>query len=112
MNEITTEDQWNEVLSKSIDSPILVFKHSTTCPISARASDRVHEYVMGAGDDAPPIVVVKVIESRKLSNAIASGLGVTHQSPQMILVKDRKAQWDASHHMITPDSIREALKAV
>lgn len=86
-----------------------MFKHSTTCPISARASDRVRKYEDGAGPDAPEIVMVKVIESRPVSNAIATQLGVTHQSPQMILIKDGAAVWNASHHLIQVESIEEAV---
>ena len=109
MNEITTEEQWNERLARSGDAPFFVFKHSTTCPISARASDRVRRYEEGAGPDGPEIVMVKVIESRPISNAIASQLGVTHQSPQMILIKGGAPVWNASHHLIQEDAIEEAV---
>jgi bacillithiol system protein YtxJ len=86
-----------------------VFKHSTTCPISASARDRVEDYFGDAGADVPEVVMVKVIESRNVSNTIASELDVMHQSPQLILVKNGEAAWDTSHHMINADSINEAL---
>lgn len=112
MNELTTEDEWNEQLTRSAEVPFFVFKHSTTCPISARASDRVRQYEANAGGESPEIVMVKVIESRAVSNLIASQLDVTHQSPQLILVRGGRAAWDASHHLIQPDAIEEALAQI
>lgn len=109
LNEITSQQEWDEVLKRSEGEPVFVFKHSTTCPISAGAYSRVSSY-QKSHDDMPAIVMVKVIESRPVSNAIAEALKVQHQSPQMILVKGGKAVWDASHGAITGDSIEGALK--
>ena len=112
MIELTSEEQWQERLDGSDERPFFVFKHSTTCPISAGAYNRVGIYREGASSDSPEIVLVKVIESRPLSNAIAGALGVTHQSPQLILVKDGRAVWDASHHLINEDGIAEAVASL
>lgn len=50
--------------------------------------------------DAPNVdvdnVLVKVIESRPVSNQIAEDLGVKHESPQVIYVKDKAKYWTAS----------------
>ncbi|TYP76523.1 bacillithiol system protein YtxJ [Paenibacillus methanolicus] len=46
-------------------------------------------------------VLVKVIESRPVSNRIAEDLGVKHESPQIIYVKDRAKYWTASHSAVT-----------
>lgn len=111
MDEITSEGQWDERLGRSGTDPFFVFKHSTTCPISARAKDRVVSFFDAAGATVPEVVLVKVIESRPVSNAIASRLGITHQSPQLILVRHGKGVWNASHHLIAADNIDEALEA-
>jgi bacillithiol system protein YtxJ len=109
VNELTSEDEWEARLTESETTPFFVFKHSTTCPISASAHNRVIGYVGNAGADSPEIVMVKVIESRPVSNVIAGALGVTHQSPQMILVKNGAAVWDASHHFIQAEAIGDAV---
>ena len=111
MKEITTVDEARELIAGSQNVPTLLFKHSTTCPISARAAMRVQEFIESAPENAPAIHLIKVIESRPVSNAIAADLGVTHQSPQMILVSGGKAVWDASHGNITPAAIEEAIRA-
>jgi bacillithiol system protein YtxJ len=53
--------------------------------------------------------MVKVIESRPVSNAIAEKLAVTHQSPQLILLHSGQEVWNASHHNITGENIESAL---
>ena len=53
---------------------------------------------------------VDVIRARDLSNTIADKLGVTHQSPQLIYVRDGEAAWNGSHHEIQKSSIDDALE--
>jgi bacillithiol system protein YtxJ len=109
VTEFTSLEDWKERLSASAEDAFFVFKHSTTCPISARARDRVEVFLDGAGADIPDFVLVKVIEARPISNKIADDLGVRHQSPQLILVRNGKSVWEKSHHLIDADNIQEAL---
>lgn len=111
VNEITSIDQLEAALRESDAQPVLIFKHSTTCPISASAYHRVATYLREAGEAAPKTFLVKVIESRPVSNEIAARLGVTHQSPQAILVRAQRAVWHASHHAIEAGAIQRALQA-
>ena len=97
MREITTLEEFDAILAESELEPILIFKHSTRCPVSAAANSRMAAWERAVGDEAPPVYLVKVIESRELSNEIAVHLGVAHQSPQVILVRDGFALWNASH---------------
>jgi len=110
VKELTNTDDWRTCVKASAEAPVFVFKHSTACPVSAAAYHRVADYLQDAGGAAPPFFLVKVIESRPLSNDIAKALGVTHQSPQLILVKDGQALWDASHGAVGGPAISEALK--
>ena len=109
MTELTTLEEWTQRLATSTENPFFVFKHSTTCPISARAKDRVDTFLGSAGEDVPEFLLVKVIESRNVSNEIGTQLGVRHQSPQLIFVKENTNAWNASHHLITDEGIQEAL---
>ncbi len=110
MQEISTQEEWNALLQS--DTPFFIFKHSTTCPISSSARTRVESFIAQRDTDYPSFTLVKVIESRPLSNAIAQQLDLTHQSPQLILVNKSQSQWDASHHWITESSISEAIEAL
>jgi len=112
VNELTSIEELDVFLDSTTDTPALVFKHSTTCPISSRASERLNSYLETAGDSAPNISLIKVIESRPVSNAIAERLHVTHQSPQLILINNGKEAWNASHHNITAENILAALESL
>ncbi|WDL97522.1 bacillithiol system redox-active protein YtxJ [Alicyclobacillus sp. ALC3] len=107
--EVTSLNEWQQVLQKSNERPALVFKHSTTCPISARAFREFIEYLGGTPNAHTDYVVVKVIESRPVSNQVASDLHVRHQSPQVILVQNQAAVWDTSHGSITEASLKQVL---
>ena len=91
------------------EEPVWLFKHSTTCPISASGYRQVASYVAGAGAGAPPVYLVKVIESRPVSNEIAARLGVRHESPQVLLVKGGAVVWHASHGGIAAGAMRGAI---
>ncbi|SFU86911.1 bacillithiol system redox-active protein YtxJ [Alicyclobacillus macrosporangiidus] len=107
--ELTTLDQWAQVYEASRQQPTLVFKHSTTCPISANAHREFERYLETA-PEGTAYVLVKVIESRPVSNQIAQDLGVVHQSPQAILIRDGQPVWHASHWDITAARLREAVE--
>lgn len=113
MKEINTLDEWQEILDASDQQAVFLFKHSTTCPISAGARDKVNEFIgRASGDGTPTFHIIRVIESRPVSNKIEADLGVRHQSPQLILLKGKKAVWSASHYGIQGDQIREAIQGL
>lgn len=109
IRQMTTLDHWRDAVQGSANRPLLVFKHSTSCPISAGAHDDFQHYVADSAEPAVDFAIVHVIEDRPVSNAIADDLGVRHQSPQAILVKDGQAIWDESHWRITYDFLSEKL---
>lgn len=104
--EITTLDQWNEW--KADTEPVLLFKHSTTCPVSAEALKQFESFLTG-NDSNPKPILVKVIESRPVSNQVAEETKVKHESPQAILLHEGEVLWHASHWNITSKSLKEAV---
>ncbi len=110
MEELSTVEALECCLSEETQEPVLIFKHSTRCPISAAAYEQVKRYVSSAPPGSPPVYLIKVIESRPVSNAVAERLGVNHQSPQLILVAGGRAVWSSSHLAITPEAIAQAVK--
>ena len=103
----------DEAIASSAERPVFVYKHSTVCPVSARAADHYHDFADGfpEGDASTPLFTqVMVIENRDLSNEIESRLGVRHESPQLLLLRDGKVAWHASHFSISEQSIRSALE--
>jgi len=109
MKPLNTLEDLENCLAQSESEPVLLFKHSTTCPVSASAHGRLTRFLQET-PGAPACWLVRVIESRPVSNEIAATLGVTHQSPQLLLVRDREAVWNASHNAIAGDAIAAALE--
>ena len=94
--EITSVEQWKKVLEQSSEKPIVVFKHSTTCPVSAHAYGEFTAF-----ENPIERFLVKVIESRPVSNEISNDLGIQHQSPQAFVIANSDVVWNASHWKIT-----------
>lgn len=107
--EIKTMEDLRKALEKSEESPVFIFKHSTACPISARAAARVSEYTEAGKGEKPEIYWLKVIEARPVSKELANTVGVVHQSPQMILLDKGKAVWNTSHANITAETLDKAV---
>lgn len=107
--ELTTEAEWEEALRASGDKPVLVLKHSTRCPVSTAAIEEYEAYLADRPAEGVDYVLVKVIEARPVSNKIAEDLGVKHESPQMILVKDGAKYWATSHWSVTKKHMQAVL---
>lgn len=107
--EITTLDEWKDILEKSADKGQVVLKHSTTCPVSANALNEFEQYLAGSPNQDVDYVLVKVIESRPVSNQIAEDVAVKHESPQIIYIKDKEKYWSTSHWSVTRAHITAVL---
>jgi bacillithiol system protein YtxJ len=107
--EITTEQEWNEILNKSSERGQVILKHSTTCPVSSNALKEYDAYLNGNPNTDTDYFLVKVIESRPVSNKIAEDLNVKHESPQIIYVKDKAKYWTTSHWAVTTEHITAVL---
>lgn len=94
------------LVERALPADCLVFKHSTTCPVSAEAAREVR-----ALDAVLPVYQVNVREQRDLSNWVASTYGVTHQSPQLILLRGGKAVRSWSHWDVNRAAVTKALAA-
>lgn len=101
---IKTIEAWQKLLKTSGEQPFLLFKFSMTCfsSLSAKKELQALETVL-------PIYVVIVQMDRKVSNAIEKDLGVKHESPQLLILKDGKGIWQATHYHIKKSVISDAI---
>jgi len=102
-------EQLEAAIARSAETPVLLFKHSTTCGLSAMAATEVADLLNGAAIDAD-IFVVDVRGQRPVSNAIAERLKVRHESPQVLLVQNGVVRWHRSHASVTAAAIASALQ--
>lgn len=103
----TTEDL-DVLLALSESTPVMVLKHSTRCPISSFAHREYIEYVPGAAERGVTCAMILVVEDRAVSLELAERVGVRHESPQAILLRDGKAVWDDSHERVNALTLQQA----
>jgi bacillithiol system protein YtxJ len=106
--ELRQDRDLEQLLEISKSNPVLIFKHSTQCPISSHAYNELREFAASAGELTCGLV--RVIEDREISHTIAERFNVPHESPQVIVIKDGRAAWHASHWSITIESLNDALR--
>lgn len=102
-------DELEALIADSGAKPVLVFKHSYTCGISAEALDQLIDHLNERKVDAQ-YKIVTVQTHREISNAISSKLGVRHETPQALLVRGGKVVWSASHFRVTADAVDKAIR--
>ncbi|MBD3382522.1 MAG: bacillithiol system redox-active protein YtxJ [candidate division Zixibacteria bacterium] len=107
IQDIDSIEEFEKILSESAEKPVFLYKHSSTCPISAGTWSDLKKYVKDNGKALFYRVMVR--ENKQLSHEIAEKCGVKHQSPQMILFRDGKPVWKASHYAICDSAMDEAL---
>ncbi len=109
---ITSQEQLDKIIKDSKKSPVILMKHSTRCPISAKAFKAFEDFSSSSECRETEACVVRVIENRDLSDYITKTLDVQHQSPQLVILKDGKIAWVSSHRGITKESLSKALSEI
>jgi hypothetical protein len=121
-------DELDQALAASDERPLLLFKHSFTCGISAEALDELVTHLNTVASherrDEPALTgrfasadrtmdaayaMVTVQTHREVSNAVARRLGVRHETPQALLIRERRVVWSASHFRVTAQAVGAAL---
>lgn len=96
-----------DCLEKSRSETVFIFKHSSTCPISSAAKSQVDAFL----EETPVTAYLVVVpQQRPLSNDIAERLGVRHESPQLIALKDGSPTGVLNHYQIVCKNIQALLK--
>ncbi|MEO8433968.1 MAG: bacillithiol system redox-active protein YtxJ [Pyrinomonadaceae bacterium] len=100
---IADTKQLEDLIKQSAEAPVVVFKHSTACPVSAGAYEEMSAVTV-------PVNIVIVQEARDVSNQIEQVTDVEHHSPQVIVLRNGKAVWNASHWKIKAENVEEAVR--
>ena len=108
LTHLSDLDMLDAAIDESRTRPVLLFKHSRTCGISAEALDELRSH-LERGSAAAAYKVITVQSHRRISDEVADRLGVRHETPQAILLRDGRPDWKASHFRITADELNRAL---
>jgi bacillithiol system protein YtxJ len=106
---LTSTQQLEEVLVESITKPVVLFKHSTSCSRSALAKNKLEsDYAFGENDLS--FYYLDLLAHRDVSNAIEAELGIRHQSPQILVIKNKKVVFHTSHESISIEGIAKSIR--
>jgi bacillithiol system protein YtxJ len=106
---LTDVAQLDAIKEESRLHPVVIFKHSTTCSISAMAKNRLER------EEAPegvPAYYLDLLTYRPISNAIAQQFGIKHESPQLLIIRNGECVYDESHNGVRMDELKEALAGI
>lgn len=106
--EITSVKDVDDIIAASETKPQIIFKHSVSCGISAYAKEKLMDGSEGLTSNAD-FNYLNLLRYRAASNYIAQSLEATHQSPQIIVLKNKKVVYTSSHHSIEPKKIAQYL---
>lgn len=104
MKILQSESDFTNMLEHSKREPVVLYKHSASCPISARAQEQ-----MANVKHDLPVYTLTVQYARELSKYAAETLDVTHQTPQAIIITNGEAKEDFSHGAITSERVSGAV---
>lgn len=106
-NMLTDLGQLDEIIDLSHEKWVLIFKHSTRCSISRFALKQFeNEFKL---EDVVAPYFLDLLTHRMISNEITNRFDVAHQSPQILLIKDGKAIYNASHSDIDAQKLNEFI---
>ena len=95
-------------IAESRERPVVLFKHSRHCGISHEALDELHSHLTDAGVEAS-YNLITVQSHRQVSDEASNRLGIRHETPQAIVLRDGRPVWSASHFKITANALSRAL---
>ena len=103
---LTDEQQLNNLKELSREKAQVIFKHSTRCASSSMAKARLERNTSPNDVD---FYFLDLIRYRQLSNKIADIFAVSHESPQVLLIKNGACVYEESHSGIQMEDIIEQV---
>ena len=102
---LTQEEQLSHILEKSATIPQVIFKHSTRCSISSMVLNRLQR--SDVPEESIDFYLLDLLTYRNISNRIVNDFRVSHESPQVLLIRKGECIYDESHMGISMDDIAE-----
>lgn len=106
---IESTNDLDAVFEHSAERPVVIFKHSLTCPVSKAALNEYERHLRKEGKDEVAYHLIEIQRHRDLSAAVEERTAVKHESPQAIVLVDGEPTWHASHWKITAEDLSDAL---
>ena len=102
--KIDNRETLDKLITDSKTQPIVIFKHSNACGISSAAYREMEKF-------DGQVNLLEVQSARDVSHELADLTGIRHETPQVIVLKDGKAVWNASHFDVKASAVSQALES-
>jgi bacillithiol system protein YtxJ len=104
-------EQLPELVQESYNIPVVLFKHSVSCGLSAMVKYQLEEEWNFKHKELS-FYYLDLINHRDVSNKIAEEFDIVHQSPQVIVLHKGKPIANTSHYAIGVSWLRDQLANV
>ena len=102
--KIDNRETLDKLITDSNNKPVVIFKHSNACGISSAAYREMQKL-------EAPVNLLEVQSAREVSRELADMTGIQHETPQVIILKDGKAVWNASHFDVKAGAELQAVQS-
>ncbi|BDD10969.1 thioredoxin family protein [Fulvitalea axinellae] len=109
---LTSFEQLDKIDSDSHNAPIVIFKHSTRCSISAMAKSRMDSGSLAQDFPESQAYYLDLLNHRDISNEIEARYRISHESPQLLIIKDGKCVTHTSHGGVKYGFVKDALSKI
>ena len=99
-----------DLLAQDKNRSVLIFKHSTRCPVSFAALKRIEKKWNSENEAQMQPFLVDVLKERTHSNEIGLEYNVEHASPQILLINREGCAYHAEHESITHENLQIAAR--
>ena len=104
-NLLTRIEQLNAIDLESEIQTVLILKHSTRCGISSMALSRLERKWQAEDSQKIKPYYLDLIRYREVSNAIVTRYGILHESPQVLVIRNGRCIYSATHSEIVYEEI-------
>jgi len=103
--QLNKEYTLNNINTLSKNYPVIIFKHSERCSISLNSLKGYINLFKEKKDDYI-FLIVEVRKNKLFSQKLSDFYSVTHKSPQVLIIKNKKCVFDKSHENIDFEYIK------
>ena len=108
--KLTDLNQLDQLREHSKKSPIVIFKHSTSCSTSNMVINRLERNWKEEEMGHVQAYFLDLLSYRQISNAIAEQFNIQHESPQLLVIRNEAAIYAGSHFEINYAAVQQAIQ--
>jgi len=103
------EGEIKELNASSMEKPVVIFKHSTRCSISAAALGRLERAWNKQEMGEVKFYFLDILSKRNISQTLEDVYEIRHESPQLLIISQGACVYHTSHMSISYQDIKTQL---